>query len=99
MAAVITSERELYLNIGVFFFCFFLNHSFILHRIESRIRPILTPYDGRHRWDSNLRTLACESPAIPLCYGHRHWSWVALHKFQSIHVIQLHPLSSYFIIL
>ena len=30
-------------------------------------RPILTLYDGRCRWDSNLRT--CESPALPLCYG------------------------------
>ena len=45
--------------------------SFILHRLESRTRPILTPYDGRRRWDSNLRTPACKSPALPLCYGRR----------------------------
>ena len=38
-------------------------HAFTLHRPESRTRPILTPYDGRRQWDSNLRTPACESPA------------------------------------
>ena len=50
--------------------------SFILHRLESGTRPILTPYDGRRQWDSNLRTPACKSPALPLCYGRRleyHW--------------------------
>ena len=68
---------------------FFFYHSFILHRLERRTRPILTPYDGRrHRWDSNLRTPACESPALPLCYGRQHtsayicvkyeWSWGVL---------------------
>ena len=36
--------------------------SFISHRLESRTRPILTPYDGWRRWDSNLRTPACKSP-------------------------------------
>ena len=36
---------------------FFFMISF-LHRLESRTRPILTPYDGRRRWDSNLRTPA-----------------------------------------
>ena len=54
-----------------FFFFFFFYHSFILHRLERRTRPIWTPYDGRRRWDSNLRTPACESPALPLCYGRR----------------------------
>ena len=54
-----------------FFFFFFFNHSFILHRLERRTRPIWTPYDGRRRWDLNLRTPACESPALPLCYGMR----------------------------
>ena len=53
----------------IFFFFFFFMISFILHRLESRTRPILTPYDGRRRWDSNLRTSACKSPALPLCYG------------------------------
>ena len=48
--------------------------SFILHRLESRTRPILTPYDGRRRWDSNLRTPACKSPALPLCYGRRKFT-------------------------
>ena len=55
-----------------FFFFFFFYHSFILHRLGRRTRPIWTPYDGWHRWDSNLRTPACESPALPLCYGCRH---------------------------
>ena len=50
-------------------FFFFFYHSFILHRLERRTRPILTPYDGRRRWDSNLCTPACQSPALPLCYG------------------------------
>ena len=39
------------------------HHSFILHHLESRTRPISTPYDGRCWWDLNLRTPACESPA------------------------------------
>ena len=56
------------LELCTFTFTFF-KHSFILHRLESRTRPILTPYDDRCRWNSNLRTPACESPALPLCYG------------------------------
>ena len=51
--------------------CLFFHHSFVLHRLESRTRPILTPYDGRHWWDLNLHTPACEWPAQPLCYGCR----------------------------
>ena len=35
----------------------FFKHSFILHRLENRTKPISTPYDGRHWWDSNLRRL------------------------------------------
>ena len=42
-----------------------------LHRLENRTKPISTPYDGRRLWDSNLRTPACKSPALPLCYGRR----------------------------
>ena len=40
-------------------------------------RPTLTPYDGRRRWDSNLRIPACESPALPLCYG----LWTSLFAY------------------
>ena len=36
------------------------------------MKPISTPYDGRRWWDSNLRTPACKSPALPLFYGRRH---------------------------
>ena len=36
------------------------------------MKPISTPHDGRRWWDSNLRTSACESPALPLCYRRRH---------------------------
>ena len=48
-----------------------LYHSFILHHLESRTRPILTPYDAQRQWDSNLRASACELPALPLCYRRR----------------------------
>ena len=54
-----------------FFFFFFLPYHFFLHRLENRTKPISTPYDGRRWWDSNLRTPACKSPALPLCYGRR----------------------------
>ena len=54
--------------IFIFLFLFFY-HSFILHCLESRTKPILTPCNGRQGWDSNLRTLACGSPALLLCYG------------------------------
>ena len=53
------------------FFCFFLPYHFFLHHLENRTKPISTPYDGRRWWDSNLRTPACKSPALPLCYGRR----------------------------
>ena len=53
-----------------FIYLIFFHHSFILHRLENRTRPISTPYDGQHRWYSNLRTPSWESPALPLCYGH-----------------------------
>ena len=51
----------------------FFHHSFILHGYENRTRLVLTPYGQSlwDRWDSNLRTPACESPALPLCY--RRW--------------------------
>ena len=58
----------------VFVFWGFFNSSFILHQLESSTRPILTPYNGRRRWDSNLRAPACQSCALPLCYGHSHFS-------------------------
>ena len=51
------------------FFFFFLPYHFLLHRLENRTKPISTPYDGRRWWDSNLRTPACKSPALPLCSG------------------------------
>ena len=54
------------------FFFFFLPYHFFLHRLENRTKPISTPYDGRRWWDSNLRTPACKSPALPLCYGRRN---------------------------
>ena len=53
----------------VFFFLFFLPYHLFLHHLENRTKPISTPYDGRRWWDSNLRTLACKSPALPVCYG------------------------------
>ena len=52
-----------------YFFC--LPYHIFLHRLENRTNPISTPYDGRCWWDSNLRTPACKSPALPLCYGRR----------------------------
>ena len=52
-----------------FFFFFFLPYHFFLHCLENRTKPMSTPYDGRCWWDSNLRTPACKSPALPLCYG------------------------------
>ena len=60
--------RGRYVYILIFFAgeVVFFTISFILHRLESKTRPILTPYDGRCQWDSNLRTPACESPALPL---------------------------------
>ena len=52
---------------GLLNFFFFFYYSFILLCLESRTGPILTLYDGRCQWDSNLHTLACELPALPLC--------------------------------
>ena len=49
-------------------FTYFLPYHFFLHRLENRMKPISTPYDGRRWWDLNLRTPACKSPALPLCY-------------------------------
>ena len=54
-----------------FFFFNFLPYHLFLHRLENRTKPISTPYDGRRWWDSNLRTPACKSPVLPLCYGRR----------------------------
>ena len=54
-----------------FLFYFFFTISFTLHHLESKTRRILTPYDGWCQWDSNLHTPACESPTLPLCYGHQ----------------------------
>ena len=59
-----------------FFFFFFLPYHLFLHRLENRTKPISTPYDGRRWWDSNLRTPACKSPALPLCYGRRQFSFL-----------------------
>ena len=49
----------------------FFYHSFILQRLDSRTRLILTPYDGWRRWDASLHTPACESQSLPLSYGCR----------------------------
>ena len=70
-------DLVLFNSTQLLFFCY--NHSFILHCLESRTRPVLTPYDGLRRWHSNLHTPACGSPALPLCYGHRHQ--LLLHWF------------------
>ena len=59
-------------NIFFFFFFFFLPYHFFLHHLENRTKPISTPFDGRRWWDSNLRTPACKSPTLPLCYGRQH---------------------------
>ena len=61
-------------------------HSF-LHCLENRMRPISTPYDGQCWWDSDLRTPACESAALPLFYGRRHAplnDWVFFQVFFSV---------------
>ena len=47
-----------------FYLFFFLPYHFFLHRIENRMKPVSTPYDGRRWWDSNLRTPACKPPAL-----------------------------------
>ena len=39
----------------------FFYHSFILHSLDNRTRPLSTLYNGRHQWDSNLHTPASES--------------------------------------
>ena len=57
-----------------YLFYFFLPYHLFLHRLENRTKPISTPYDGRRWWDSNLRTPACKSPALPLCYYSLHVS-------------------------
>ena len=69
-----------------FFFFFFLPYHFFLHRLGNRAKPISTPYDGRHWWDSNLRTPTCKSPALPLCYG-RRLSLMTKDKFFSLNNI------------
>ena len=40
------------------------------------MKSILIPHDGRRWWDSNLRTSACESPALPLYYSRRRCMYV-----------------------
>ena len=55
---------------------FFFYHLFILHNLENRARPISTPYDGWHWWNSNLRTSTCLLPALLLCYRrHMFITW------------------------
>ena len=49
-----------------FFSFFFFYHSFIVHRLKNRTRPISTLQGGRRWWDSNLCTPACESRAVVL---------------------------------
>ena len=61
------AKEGVLLRVHVFFLLVFTIH-LLLHRFENRTRPISTPYDGRHWWDSNLRTPAFESPTLPLCY-------------------------------
>ena len=67
-------NQMLFLEVIFFFFFFFLPYHLFLHHLENRTKPISTPYDGRRWWDSNLRTPACKSPALPLCYG-RSFCW------------------------
>ena len=68
--------------IFIFFIIFFLPYHFFLHRLENRTKPISTPYDGRRWWDSNLRTPASKSPALPLCYGRRPGHLILTYKMQ-----------------
>ena len=67
-------QRRIKLLQAIHYYFFFLPYHFFLHRLENRTKPTSTPYDGRRWWDSNLRTPACKSPALPLCYGRRHYS-------------------------
>ena len=50
---------------------FFFYHSFILHCLESRTRPILTPYDGQRRWDSNLQLSFSDEAHTVLCEAYK----------------------------
>ena len=61
-----TEQRPVFIMVFLLH-CFY--NSLILHRLENRTRPILTPYNGRRWCDSNLHTPACELPALPLRYG------------------------------
>ena len=52
-------------------------HSFILHHLENRMRPISAPHNGWCSWDLNLRTSAYDLPALPLFYGlFNHTTWI-----------------------
>ena len=42
----------------------FFTINLLLLRLENRMRPTWTPYDGQHWWNSHLRTLTCASPHI-----------------------------------
>ena len=59
-----TDELKL---VSVSFYLFFY-HSFISHRLENRMKPISTLYDGRCCWDSNPRvpgvTRTCVHPHV-----------------------------------
>ena len=46
---------------------FFLTFIYFTSLREQDEAYISTPHDGRLWWASNLRTSACESPALPLC--------------------------------
>ena len=41
---------------------FFVKHSFTLHRLENRTKPVSTPHDDWCWCYSDLHTSACESP-------------------------------------
>ena len=47
----------------------FIYDSIILHRLENRTKPILTPHDGQCWWDLNLHISAGQSPVLPLAMG------------------------------
>ena len=73
-------QRYFTYQISTFFFFFFLPYHLSLHRLENRTKPISTPYYGRRWWDSNLRTPACKSPPLPLCYGRRQVHFAYIHQ-------------------
>ena len=65
-----------YIPLSSYLDTFFFTIQLFYIVLESRTKPILTPYDGTH-------TRACESPALPLCYGRRYNTDTLVKKMPS----------------